>query len=325
MRTNRWNALAGLISKYQIPVWPMTGTPLPKGLCDAYAQLMLVAPERLPQRRSGRAVLFTGFRDMLHTQPYPNVWKPKPGALEQVYAMMQPAVRFTRAQVMAELDEPIRLRREVPLSSDQKRMLAELQAGGKSQHGDATVKGADAQALATKIVQVACGAVYAQEGKIAYPAATARMEAVKQILTEANSPIILAVPFIHVTHMLREIAEKDKLRVGVIVGETNPNERTNIVHQFQNGELDILICHPKTAAHGLTLTRSHTIVWYAPLYDLELYAQFNDRISRFGQKEKPCIVELFSTPLEAKIYNCVRNKEVLQGKFLSFFEGDVGG
>lgn len=322
MRTQRWAAMSGIINKFRVPVWALTGTPVPKGLMDSYAQLAMVTPWTLPTRRSGGFVRFTALRDMLHTQPYPNVYVPKPGALERVFAMMQPAVRFTRAQVMSELDEPVRLRRQIELSKEQKKMLADLEVNGKAAYGDATVKGADAHALATKIVQISCGAVYADENKIAYPPAAARMEAVKQILDEANSPVILAVPFIHVAHLLRDIGTEKGLRIGMIIGETKPNERTDIVRSFQNGELDILICHPKTAAHGLTLTRSHTVVWFAPLYDLELYAQLNDRISRFGQTEKPCIVELFSTPLEAKIYDCVRRKETLQGKFLDFFEGD---
>ena len=319
----RWAAMSGLLERHgRIPTWPMTGTPLPKDLMDCYSQLMLCTPWRLPKRRNGSIITYVGLRDQLHTQPYPDVWKPRPGALEYVYEMMQPAVRFTRKQVMSELDEPIRSRRQVPLSPDQKRMISELQAATKTTYGDATIKGVDASVLTTKITQIACGAVYACGDKVAYPPATARLEEVCRIQEEAGgSPIILAVPFIHVAKMLQSIAtEKFKKRVAVIIGETPPNERTRLVREFQAGGLDWIVCHPKTAAHGLTLTRSHTVVWYAPIDDQELVAQLNDRISRFGQEEKPCVIELYSTPAELKVYKRNESKEALQGKFLDFFE-----
>ena len=105
------------------------------------------------------------------------------------------------------------------------------------------------------------------------------------------------------------------------MGETPPAAREEIVQRFQKGELDYLLCHPKTLAHGVTLTASHTICWFGPLYDLELYAQLNDRIFRFGQEGQPLIVELCSVESEAKVYTSLRNKEQLAMKFLDLFGG----
>ena len=107
--------------------------------------------------------------------------------------------------------------------------------------------------------------------------------------------------------------------VEVIYGEVKPKERQDIIERFQRGEIDFLLCHPKTLAHGVTLTRSSTVVWYGPHYDLELYAQLNDRVFRYGQEGQPLIVEFSSTPIENKIYAVLRGKEEMSGSFLELF------
>ena len=323
-QNQRWAALAGIIhaGKNPVPCWPMTGTPTPKGLMDVYAQVMLVTPWRLPLGRNRQPIRFTALREMLHYQPYPNVWAPKPGAMERVMDMMQPAIRFTRRQVMAELPEALQQRRKVELTKDQARMIEELKANAKTAYGETIIKGVNASALATKITQIACGAVYGQDREIARPSAGPRVAEVCDILEQAGAPVILAVPYIHVAHMLVEMFRERKLRAECILGETRPDERTRLVQSFQSGEIDVLVMHPKTAAHGLTLTRAHTVVWYAPFDDAELYEQLNARITRYGQTEQPCVVELYATPAERIVHDRNRGKCALQGTFLEFFEGD---
>jgi len=112
-------------------------------------------------------------------------------------------------------------------------------------------------------------------------------------------------------------------RVAVIYGKTPKPERGDTIRAFQAGQYDFLLCHPKTLAHGVTLTRSHTVVWYGPLYDLELYWQLCDRIFRYGQTEQPLIVEFSSTTIENRIYAALHGKEELGGTYLELFGGTV--
>ena len=42
----------------------------------------------------------------------------------------------------------------------------------------------------------------------------------------------------------------------------------------------VLIAHPATMAHGLTLTAASTVVWYGPVTSNEQYIQANGRIER---------------------------------------------
>lgn len=321
--TNRWKAMNLLLNVWGRPArWAFTGTPITKNIMDCYAQCLLINPGMLPKRRDGSPVSFITLRDMLCLQPYPSVWVPKKDALERAFSFMQPAIRFTRQQVMKDVKEPIRLRKDIGLTTEQKQLLDEMIAKGKAQYAGQVIKGTEARALVTKLVQIVTGSVYAADGSVIEVPYGPRLQAVLDLFEEVEcTPVIVTAPFIHTIHRLeRDLAAKGH-QVAVIIGDTAPNARLEIIERFQRGEIDFLLCHPKTLAHGVTLTRSHTICWFGPYYDLEFYAQLNDRIVRYGQEGQPLLVELCATPTEVKVYASLRNKEQLSGKFLELFGG----
>lgn len=321
--TDRWKAMNLLKTFTRPALWAFTGTPITNHIMDAYAQILLVNPGRLPRKRdSSKVVGYKEFRDMLCFQPYPGVWIPKDGAIERVYEMMQPAIRFTREQVMSEIKEPIRLRKSIPLTPEQKKALKDMVTNGKTQYGDQIISAKETRALVTKLCQISTGTIYDSKGNEVELPYGPRLEALLDLHVEVEySPIIVAAPFIHTINRLnRDLTSKGK-KVAIIYGDVSSNEREDIIQRFQKKELDYLICHPKTLAHGVTLTASHTVCWFGPLYDLELYAQLNDRVFRFGQEGQPLTVELCSTEAEAKVYASLRNKEQLAGKFLDLFGG----
>ena len=320
-RTNRWKAANLLMNVWGKPArWVFTGTPLTKSLMDSYAQCLLVAPDKLPQKRGGGPVMFVTYRDMLCTQPWPDVWVPKPDALARVQGIMQPAIRFTRAEVMPSLAAAVRVRKDVPLSPEQQKMLNEFMARGKAHYGDKQVSAKEARAIAAKLTQIAVGSVYSNDHDVIELPAAPRIQALVDLFDEEEcTPLIVAAPFIHTIHRIERELTGKRYRVAVIIGDVSVKERHEIVTHFQKGEVDFLVCHPKTLAHGLTLTRSHVVCWYGPINDLDLYLQLNDRISRFGQEAQPLIVELSSTPAEARMYQSLARKEQLAGKFLELF------
>jgi SNF2 family DNA or RNA helicase len=159
--------------------------------------------------------------------------------------------------------------------------------------------------------------VYNTSGEITHVPLGPRLEALFDLRDEvAHTPIIVAVPFIHTAHRLRDEIAGRGLKVEVILGDTKMADRADIVRRFQEGTVDFLLAHPKTLSHGVTLHKSHTVCWFGAIWDLELYHQFNGRIDRYGQKAQPLIVEFASTPLERKVYAALRSKQQIQGKFL---------
>lgn len=320
--TNRWKALASLKFKTKMAMWACTGTPITKNLMDAYSQCLLVNPDRMPRMRNGKVMTYVAFRNMLMTSPAPHVWLPKPNAVEIVHNIMQPAIRFSRADVMGSIKTPILIRKEIALTPEQKRLMEEMTKEGRAKYGTSIIRAKEVMTLITKACQIALGEVYDSKGNSVSIPSGPRLQALLDVYEEVEcTPIVVAVPFIHSMHKLADELRLQGHRVALVYGETKREQRKEAIRAFQAGELDFLLCHPKTMAHGVTLTKSSTVVWYGPLYDLELYAQLCDRIFRFGQTGQPLIIEFSSTPIEKRIYQSLRGKEALSGSYLELFGG----
>lgn len=320
VRTNRWKAMASLIYKCQPARWAFTGTPITKNLMDSYAQILLVNPSMMPRsQRTGKVITYVQFRDMLMTNPAPHIWVPKHDAMARVHSLMQPAIRFGR-EVMGDIKTPIRIRKDIALTAEQKALLQALINDGKAKYGSSHINAKEAMTLVTKAAQIALGVVYDSKGNTVEVPSGPRVQMLLDVFEEVElTPIIVSVPYIPALLALAQTLRLKGWRVAVIYGETKQAERADQIRRFQSGEYDFLLCHPKTLAHGVTLTRSSTVVWYGPTYDLELVSQLNDRIFRYGQKGQPLIVEFSGTVIENRIYAATHGKETLSGKFIDLF------
>jgi SNF2 family DNA or RNA helicase len=83
----------------------------------------------------------------------------------------------------------------------------------------------------------------------------------------------------------------------------------------------VIAAHPQCLAHGITLTRASTIIWFAPVTSLEIYEQANARIRRVGQKQKQLYLHFQATPVERRIYQLLQAHQSVQNKLLELFEG----
>ena len=152
------------------------------------------------------------------------------------------------------------------------------------QHGG-IVNAIHAGVRVKKLLQLVTGAIYDEHGDV-HKIHTERYELVMD-LVEARDHSLVAFNWKHERNELCYIASKRKLRYAVIDGDVTSNaRRTEIVRAFQAGELDVLFCHPQSAAHGLTLTRARTTIWCSPTYNAEHFQQFNRRIYRATQTAK---------------------------------------
>ena len=123
--------------------------------------------------------------------------------------------------------------------------------------------------------------------------------------------------------MLEEKLEK-KWSVAVVNGAVSATKRNQIFNDFQNSkDPRVLIAHPATMAHGLTLTSASTIIWYGPITSNEQYVQANGRIERIGKKHVSNVVHIESIAVEAKMYDRLRNKQKLQGLLLDLIQQET--
>ena len=79
-------------------------------------------------------------------------------------------------------------------------------------------------------------------------------------------------------------------------GDTKDNIRQSIVDRFMDpgDSLRFFVGNPKTGGYGLTLTSSHTVVYYSNDHSLEVRLQSEDRAHRIGQTSKVTYVDLMA-------------------------------
>ena len=102
-------------------------------------------------------------------------------------------------------------------------------------------------------------------------------------------------------------------------GDTDANDRQDIVTAFQDPKSDLrfFVGNPRTGGFGLTLTASHTVVYYSNSYDLEIRMQSEDRAHRIGQKEKVTYIDFIAEKtVDEKIIKSLRNKINIATKVL---------
>lgn len=296
-------------------LWGMTGTPTPRAPTDAFGIIKLITPSN-PVAKS-----FIQFRDKLMVKHGPFEWTPRPGATEHVYRLMQPAVRFTMDECVD--IPPITFdSREVALSPRQKRAYEELRKNAVAMHEGAGITAANAAALLTKLTQVACGVVYDTNKMPIFLDPDDRIRVLLEVLDENDHKAIVFVPFVSLLPVLKEHIEKDGWKVYTVSGQVPQSERSQIFSEFQDGPRgrEVILAHPATMSHGLTLTAANLICWFGPIADLEIFQQANARIARPGQTHHTRIMQLAGSAAERRIYRQLRNKQDLQANLLKLFD-----
>lgn len=311
-RNDRWKFLRPIVQRAAF-AWGLTGAPTPNEPTDAYGQVKLLTPERV-------GFSFKSFKDATMRQLTQFKWIPKHDANETVLHTMQPSVRFTREQCF-DLPPTTYSQRVVnmpaPAQKLYKKMFDELAIQVKSKEITAANEGVKL----SKLLQLACGFVYDSDGKGHYVGGTERFKAIIEAIESTPNKVIVFAPFRYMVNLTGAVLAK-KYTVATIHGETPKAQRDIAFTEFQRGtNLRIIVAHPQTMAHGLTLTAADTIIWAAPITSLEIYEQANARITRSGQKNTTHIIHVLATPAERSVYSRLQRKAKMQGALLEMFKG----
>ena len=176
----------------------------------------------------------------------------------------------------------------------------------------------NAAAVATKLLQVASGAVYTGGDKY-HVVDTSRYEMILDLVVSRVHPLVL-FQWKHQRDLLVIEAEKRSLKYAVFDGGTSDNDRAAIVTRYQQGIYDVLFAHPKTVGHGQTLTRGTSTIWASPTHDLEMAVQASSRQRRIGQTKKTeTIIIVAEGTLDEWAYQNMLNKGARMSNLLDLF------
>jgi len=184
---------------------------------------------------------------------------------------------------------------------------------------EADVVALNAAILRTKLLQIASGAVYGEANTTSL-IDEGRYELVLDLIEQRKHSIC----FFNWTHqkeyLIRE-ARKRKIMFAVIDSKTPARRRAEVVEAFQQGFYQTLFMHPKTGAHGLTLTKGTAVIWSSPIYEADLMKQGIHRIVRSGQTQTTeTLLVCAKNTIEHYVYEVLRNKEAKMKNLLEMLQ-----
>ena len=313
--THRWKCLYNLLFD-ETWLWMLTGTPAAQTPLDAFGLAKLVSPERVPRYKNS-------WRDMVMVQLSRYQWLPRSDSVDIVHRALQPAIRFTKEQCM-DLPEVLYVNRDVPLSPQQERYYNQIKKDMLVHAADELISAVNAATLMNKLLQLSCGAVYSDTGEVVAFDGKNRINTMLEVIEETSHKVLVFVPFRHAIEVVCEALDKAGISNAKISGDVPVNKRTDIFKRFQQeDDPKVLVIQPQAAAHGVTLTRADTIIWFGPTLSLETYLQANARAHRKGQVNKLTIVHLQGSSVESTVYKSLRKKQDLHTKVVELFREEV--
>ena len=279
----------------------LTGTPASNGLMDLWAEFYLLDMGK----RLGRFI--THYRRQYFYQ-IRYMYKPIPGAEEKIYDAISDITISMKAK--DHLKMPQLISTEVPVMMDEKerQLYKAMKKNLVIDMEDEKVTASNAGTLSGKLCQMANGAVYADDNSV-MEIHSRKLEALEELLEAANGkPVLVAYWFRHDYERITRLLDKLKYSWSKI--DTPEN-----ITSWNDGKIPVGLIHPAGAGHGLNLQEGGcSMIWYSPIWSLELYQQTVARLWRQGQKANAVVVQHIVTEgtIDMEIMKAIGSKSETQ-------------
>ena len=291
----------------------MTGSPVTKSPLDLFSQIQFLDPYLIDQQsyysfRARYAVIVqrsVGSHSFQHVVKY-----------QRLDELQEKVKHFSTRVLKSEcLDLPEKLytKRTVSMTPEQLKAYVEMKKSALTFLEDNKMM--TAATVLTQLIrlhQITCGHVKTDDGEV-QPIKNNRIQELVNVLEETDGKVIIWAVYRHdiqaIERKLGEIYGKES--VATYYGDTKDNIRQSIVDRFMDPDdpLQFFVGNPKTGGYGLTLTSSHTVVYYSNDYSLEVRLQSEDRAHRIGQTSKVTYVDLMAEhTIDEKIVKALNNK-----------------
>lgn len=298
----------------------LSGTPNPHSVCELWHQMLILDEGN----RLGKS--FYAFRSQVQTPvqvgPSANMlqWHDKPGADLAVAHLLRDVTVRHKLEDCIDLPENNTYCVEYTLSPKQLRHYQEMEVAAMAEFGDQLIVANNAAIVSNKLLQIASGAVYGEDGY--HLSDNGRYELVAD-LVEAREHSLVAFLWQHQRDELIKEFTARGITFGVMDGSTSDRDFELLEQGYQRGEYQTLLCHPKSVAHGLTLTRGTATIWASPTSVVEWYEQFRKRVYRNSQTKKTeNIVIVAPGTIDERAYDLCMGRHKNLFSMLSYMEGE---
>jgi SNF2 family DNA or RNA helicase len=264
----------------------MSGTPNPNSVMELWHPCLLLDDGK----RLGKS--YVRMRNVMQaSKPRPGApdfveWTDKPGANQAIHAILADiTIRHEFERVMKHVPPNHKHHMPFELGAKAKKAYDEMERSCLLELDNGDVSAVHAASLRTKLLQIASGAVYTggEDGKYVV-IDKSRYELVVDLI-EARKHSVVFFNWRHQRDQIMEMCAERNISCALIDGSVSQENRDQIIADYQAGKYQTILLHPRTGAHGLTLTAGDTTIFVSPLYEADLMKQGIARIYR-GVQDK---------------------------------------
>lgn len=284
----------------------LTGTPAPNGLMDLWAQMYLLDGGQALGRTLGSyrdAYFKPGRRNGMVVYD----WRLLPGAEAEIYRRLSGLCVSMKAADYLTLPERIDNIVPAPLPPEAQKAYERMETEMILELGDEEITAQSAATVCNKLLQIAGGAIYDESGSW-HEIHKAKLEALADLVEAANgNPVLVYYAYKHEAERIQKAFPQARL----LRGEAD-------VKAWNAGQVEMMLCHPDSAGHGLNLQAGgHILVWFGLTWSLEKYQQANARLHRQGQKESVIIHHLVAPEtMDERVLQVLQGKAERQDAFI---------
>jgi len=290
----------------------LTGTPSGNGLMDLWAEIGILDMGQ----RLGRFI--THYRSNFFTPEKRNQlvvfsYKPLPGAEDEIYRLISDITISMKNTDYIKLPEVVMNEIPVWLSEKEQKVYDTIKRDLVLSLEGKQIDALNAASLSNKLLQMANGAVYADDGSAAR-IHDRKLDALEDIIEAANGkPVLVAYWFKHDLERILGRFPAEKL------------DSAASISRWNDGEIPLAVIHPASAGHGLNLQAGgSTLVWFGLTWSLELYQQTNARLWRQGQNDTVVIHHIITKgTIDEDVMRALKRKDKAQSALINAVKANL--
>ena len=111
------------------------------------------------------------------------------------------------------------------------------------------------------------------------------IELVEKLVKEGKKVLVWGI-FVDTLYKITNTIKEKGIKVNLVYGGTNKLERTMLIDEFRDGDVQVLVSNPQTLGESISLHQTvHDAVYFEYNFNLTFMLQSRDRIHRLGLKE----------------------------------------
>ena len=295
----------------------LTGTPSSNGLMDLWAEFRVLDFGKRLGRYITRYRLSYFEPDKRNAQMVFS-YKPLPDAEKQIYEKISDITISMKS--VDYLDMPECIINEVPvyMSEREQSVYDGFREDMVAKLKDDVIDAANAAVLSGKLLQMANGAVYDEDGA-SHHIHDRKLDALEDLIEGANGKPVL------VAYWFKLDLERIEARLKSLHIPYARLDKPDSIKRWNNGEVPVMLIHPASAGHGLNLQAGgSTLIWFGLTWSLELYQQTNARLWRQGQKETVVLHHIICRDtIDEDVMEALKRKEKVQNDLINAVKANL--